>query len=704
MTGGSGRQGHIRVVHPGCRNSDNERGAEHGHGPGHKRPDLRRCSLPPPVAASEAHDPHKAKDDLADLAQARADARRDERAFGYRRDFSAQYELQDVVGTGGFGKVFAAIDRVTGMQVAVKVIAKEYTGDGAGPERQAKHMASIRNEVTALLRLRGTLNVVHLYGAFEDDENVYLVTEMCRGGEMLHRIGERPYTERTVASFMRAVLRTLAQCHANNIIHRDVKPGNFMFLDDSDHARVKAIDFGLAVPFEDEDLPLDNLGFDGTPWFMAPEMLRSEVVPATDVWAAGVMAHQLLTGRFPFNDRKNPMSPSLSLVWRSILMDELSFNKPYWADISDEGKDFVRRLLQKEPGDRLTAKEALQHPWLAQDDVTARHDRKEKPISSSIVSRIQRYSHRAVLKRTVLEHIAEEILCTPAKNPDDIDIPRQVQDKLASNTHAPSGNALMYGSGPLSVAEEGDTATPFAEGGSSEGGSGSVKYRRLGHSRQCMCEDCLLLDRSVHKVLRAFNFDRRAAISREDLGRTLQQLGYDLADQELQHLMCILDGAHVGEVNRGAFAASLIDWKAFQRNCTDQWLEHLKRAFAEMDQDGDGCIWVEDMLKVLRNKLPPQELEHAVEHALVDAGCREQRHMNFEDFARMMHSPSADALDNLDIYDDRQTTRIEDLLDRTMRGANQLGGLQPVMEAEAHLPPPPPAEAPPRRFSQPTRP
>lgn len=113
---------------------------------------------------------------------------------------------------------------------------------------------------------------------------------------------------------MKAVLRTLAQCHERGILHRDVKPGNFMFLKDEPQSPIKAIDFGLAVFFEVE-IPRTDLGFDGTPWFMAPEVLSSQVVPASDVWSAGVMAFQLLTGRLPFDDLKNPNAPALSLVW-----------------------------------------------------------------------------------------------------------------------------------------------------------------------------------------------------------------------------------------------------------------------------------------------------------------------------------------------------------------------------------------------------
>lgn len=109
-------------------------------------------------------------------------------------------------------------------------------------------------------------SVVHFKGSYEDDTDVHIVMEYCRGGELHHVIGQRVYTEETVAAYMRSVLQTLAQCHSHHILHRDVKPGNFMLLDDSEGAPLKAIDFGLAAFFDPAQLPRTDLGLDGTPW------------------------------------------------------------------------------------------------------------------------------------------------------------------------------------------------------------------------------------------------------------------------------------------------------------------------------------------------------------------------------------------------------------------------------------------------------
>eukprot|EP00891_Asterochloris_glomerata_P002541 jgi/Astpho2/2541/Aster-04254 len=307
--------------------------------------------------------------------------------FGYSRELNNLYTIRELLGTGGNAVVRKVTEKQTGTELACKSLLKELKDAKSSTVKKAQHPFALRQEVTVLKRLSGSLNVARLQGVFEDDTHVHLVMELCRGGELIHAIGARHYSERTVASYMRAVLRTLAQCHTNHVLHRDVKPGNFMLADDSERAPLKAIDFGLAVPYEPEALPRSDLGLEGTPWYMAPEVLSSEVTPASDIWSAGVMAFQLLTGRFPFDDRRNPFNPSISKIWQAILTDRLDFKRSCWAGISDEAKNFVQQLLQRGPGDRPTAREALQHPWLRGGTVEERSQ--GKPLSLSAVQRIQ---------------------------------------------------------------------------------------------------------------------------------------------------------------------------------------------------------------------------------------------------------------------------------------------------------------------------
>lgn len=327
---------------------------------------------------------------------------------GYPRNLEEVYTWGVTLGQGGFGLVRVVRSKATGKEYACKSIAKKLDLPNISPQRQQQHLENITREVAVLRKLRGTLNVVHMEHVYEDVKYVHIVMEYCRGGELLHRIGQQYYTEGTVKSYMRAVLRTLAQCHAHKILHRDIKPGNFMLLNSSEDSPLKAIDFGLAVFFDPKKLPRTDLGLEGTPWYMAPETLSSRTEPASDVWSAGVMAYQLLSGRFPFNDRSNPESPALSKVWKSILADEPNFSKSYWSEISDEGKDFCRQLLNKDPSLRPTARQALEHPWLKGGKMTQR--RQGKQLGATVVQRLQRYGQVNAFKRGVLDMIANELI------------------------------------------------------------------------------------------------------------------------------------------------------------------------------------------------------------------------------------------------------------------------------------------------------
>ena len=216
------------------------------------------------------------------------------------------------------------------------------------------------NEVACLRALSFSPKVVQLYDAVEAEDEYVLVMEWCRGGAVRDYIHGDAYSVNTVASILRGVLRGLVHIHQTGVVHADVKPGNVLFTDTSDNAEVKLADFGSAVWMGRRE---ENGNITGTPWYMSPESLRSEVTPAADVWSVGVMAYQLLTGRMPFDD-VGEVAPRVSYIWRKIMLEEPLWTGPRWEAISSEALDFVRICLTKDPSARPSAMECLAHPWL----------------------------------------------------------------------------------------------------------------------------------------------------------------------------------------------------------------------------------------------------------------------------------------------------------------------------------------------------
>lgn len=293
------------------------------------------------------------------------------RNLGYPTDFHEQYVAGWRLGRGTAGAVYTAVRRADGRKLAVKCVAKvpEDPEAAASAKARAEHLRLIALEVDILRELAGAPGVCAFEAAFEDADKVYLVMELCKGGSLATK--RSSFREREVARYMTGVLAAVARCHAAGVLHRDVKPDNFLFTSKDRKAALKIIDFGIAARCDPlaGPFPIEDLGYPcGTLFYMAPEVTRAQWWPVSDVWAAGVMAAQMLTGAFPFTDAETPDAPDAGRTFRAIRRQELDQTGPEWAGVSPGAADFVRHLLIKEPRHRPTAEQALRHPFLASAD------------------------------------------------------------------------------------------------------------------------------------------------------------------------------------------------------------------------------------------------------------------------------------------------------------------------------------------------
>ncbi|XP_057476316.1 calcium-dependent protein kinase 1-like [Actinidia eriantha] len=309
-----------------------------------------------------------------------------QRKTGNLKEF---YSLGKKLGQGQFGMTFLCLEKATGKEYACKSIAKRklLTEDD---------VEDVRREIQIMHHLAGHPNVISIKGAYEDAVAVHVVMGLCAGGELFDRIIQRGhYTERKAAELTRTIVGVVEACHSLGVMHRDLKPENFLFIDQKEDSLLKTIDFGLSIFFKPGEKFNDVVG---SPYYVAPEVLRKRYGPEADVWSAGVIVYILLSGVPPF------WAETEQGIFEQVLHGDLDFSSDPWPSISEGAKDLVRRMLVRDPRKRLTAHEVLCHPWVQVGGVAP-----DKPLDSAVLSRMKQFSAMNKLKKMALRVIAENL-------------------------------------------------------------------------------------------------------------------------------------------------------------------------------------------------------------------------------------------------------------------------------------------------------
>lgn len=294
-----------------------------------------------------------------------------------------------VLGTGHYGSVRECIDRVTGQRYAVKSICK--SGPAVEPGSHASEIM--------LLREINHRNIIQLVDVYEDAEYLHLVTDLCDGGELFDKIidksscdnGATCFAEDEAAKIMYQILTAVSYMHKHDIAHRDIKPENILFETKDEDSPIKIIDFGLARKHFGSlgEPPMTTIV--GTPYYIAPEVLRKSYDKSCDLWSVGVIAYMLLTGCAPFNGNND------SEVYDAVRQGQYHFPSADWSGTSSEACDFIHRLLQKDQRKRMTVEQALNHPWIvkhANTHATIIEEEREDKSSGHVVVKGLRMSRK----------------------------------------------------------------------------------------------------------------------------------------------------------------------------------------------------------------------------------------------------------------------------------------------------------------------
>jgi len=303
-----------------------------------------------------------------------------------------QFTLEGKVGEGGFGAVRKARCKDTGAWRAVKSIARSAVPD----------MELLREEIN-IMRLVDHPHIVRLSETFEDSCWVYLVMELCEGGELFQQISQaQVFSEPVTAAYTRQMLLAVNYLHQNRIMHRDLKPENFLFgakLDQvsMEKATLKLIDFGFSkrLSFNEHCETLC-----GTLLYIAPEVLEERYAFKADVWSLGVMLYLMLSGRLPWGNLRND-----DLLMKAVKEGNILTDGGAWRSISDDAKNLVHHLLTKDPEVRPQAVQALEHKWLAE----APKQRVRTSLTAGDVGQLKAFGQMNNLKKAATDVLVTQL-------------------------------------------------------------------------------------------------------------------------------------------------------------------------------------------------------------------------------------------------------------------------------------------------------
>ena len=299
------------------------------------------------------------------------------------------YDKLKLLGKGAFGEVWHVKHKILGKDFALKIIKKRPNSD----------TKLILNEIDILKKLDHP-NILKILDFHLTYEKYYIATEYCPEGDLHFEIDKKArFTEREASFILYQILLAIRYCHKMRVVHRDIKPENILIVsrDNTGLLYIKLIDFGSALIFGDTK----NTNFVGSFYYIAPEVIKGIYDEACDLWSIGVIMYIMLVGTIPFNGNdKNSILKAVS----SGKYDTIS---PAYNSLSDNAKDLITNLLKYKPEERITAEQALNHPWFKTEDIK-KIDHLDDNIAKELLSNLEKYNSDNKIKCAVIAYLVHQ--------------------------------------------------------------------------------------------------------------------------------------------------------------------------------------------------------------------------------------------------------------------------------------------------------
>ena len=267
------------------------------------------------------------------------------------------YEVKQKLGNGKFGLVKLGINKKTNQKVAIKIMNKR--------QMNISDLELVRTEIE-ILKICQHPNIIKLYEIFENVDYFYIIMEYCSGGDLFSYLERHQFklNEERASIIMHKICAAIYYIHQYGICHRDIKPENVLMTSKNENSDIRLLDFGLSKIIGPNETCKEPYG---TLTYCAPEILLDEpYTKQVDLWSIGVMTYVMLTGRLPFHDKIDRE------IARKAVFCEPDYSDSLWNGISDDAKDFVKKLLKKKGSERMTIEKTLEHEWIkkyAKEDI-----------------------------------------------------------------------------------------------------------------------------------------------------------------------------------------------------------------------------------------------------------------------------------------------------------------------------------------------
>ncbi|CAM8986963.1 unnamed protein product [Rhodiola kirilowii] len=443
-------------------------------------------------------------------------------------DIKMYYTLGKELGRGQFGVTYLCTENATGDKYACKSISKRKLITKSDKE-------DVKREIQILQHLSGQPNIVEFKGAYEDKLSVHVVMELCAGGELFDRIiAKGTYSERAAAAMCRAIVNVVHVCHYMGVMHRDLKPENFLLSSKREDALLKATDFGLSVFIEEGKVYRDIVG---SAYYVAPEVLNRKYGKEIDIWSAGIILYILLSGVPPF------WAETDKGIFDAILEGNIDFESKPWPSITNSAKDLVLKMLTKDPKERITPAQVLEHPWIKEGG-----DASDAPIDGAVLSRMKQFRAMNKLKKMALKVIAENLSRDEIKGLKSM-FANMDTDNSGTITYEELKTGLTQLGSKLSEAE----VKQLMEAADVDG-NGSIDY--IEFITATMHRHELERDEHLYTAFQHFDKDGSGFITRDELEIAMQD--YGIGDEAtIKEIIDEVDSDNDGKINYEEFCSMM---------------------------------------------------------------------------------------------------------------------------------------------------